>query len=172
MCDMCLVVYNNLEKLLISMTLIIHHLEQYEGIYEILDNYVMRTISYDGLNETVAEKIIKLRPMPSSFVIFARTDEMDQMFKRVNVIVLLEYKYSNQDSYLKINSFVKADKFDIIERPDRWYLFYLDFPLRKSREISSNYPEITEFLPNSFMCCQYSAKKNCDCANKLTVFSE
>lgn len=121
--------------------------EQYEGIYEILDNYAIRTISFEGLNETVAERIIKLRPMPSSFVIFAGTEEMDRMFKR-------------------------AVKFDMIERPDRWYFFYMDFSQRLSKEITSQYPDITQFLPNNLMCCQYSVNKNCDCNDQLTVSSQ
>lgn len=70
---------------LICSILFIYVTEQYEGIYEILDNFAIRSITFDGFNETVAEKIFNLRPMPSSYVIFANTDEMEKMFKRVGI---------------------------------------------------------------------------------------
>ena len=58
-------------------------LEQYEGIYEVLNQYSIRSITFDGLNETTADRIIKMRPMPSNFIIFARPTEMAVIFENV-----------------------------------------------------------------------------------------
>lgn len=57
--------------------------EQYEGIYEILNQYTIRSITFNGLDETIAERIIKLRPMPSNFIIFASPSEMPTMLENV-----------------------------------------------------------------------------------------
>lgn len=65
---------------------IISFLEQYEGIYEVLNQYSVRSITFDGLNETTAERIKKLRPTPSHFIIFARPSEMAVLFENVSKI--------------------------------------------------------------------------------------
>lgn len=60
--------------------------EQYEGIYEILNQYSIRSITFDGLNKTTANRIANLRPMPSHFAIFARPTELMDLFENVNEI--------------------------------------------------------------------------------------
>lgn len=57
--------------------------EQYEGIYEVLNQYSIRSISFNGLNKTTADRIIKMRPMPTNFVIFARPTEMTELIQNV-----------------------------------------------------------------------------------------
>lgn len=57
--------------------------EQYEGIYEILNQYSIRSITFDGLNKTTANRIANLRPMPSHFVILASPTEMMDLFENV-----------------------------------------------------------------------------------------
>lgn len=57
--------------------------EQYEGIYEVLNQYSIRSISFNGLNKTTADRIIKMRPMPTNFVIFARPMEMMNLLQNV-----------------------------------------------------------------------------------------
>lgn len=65
--------------------------EQYEGIYEILNQYYIRSITFDGLNKTTADRIVNLRPMPSHFAIFARPTEMMDLFENVNAFIVLLY---------------------------------------------------------------------------------
>lgn len=57
--------------------------EQFEGIYEVLDQYSIRSITFDGLDEATADRIIKMRPMPANFIIFARPSEMKVLFENV-----------------------------------------------------------------------------------------
>lgn len=63
--------------------------EQYEGIYEILNQYAIRSITFDGLNKTTANRIANLRPMPSHFAIFARPTEIMDLFENVNAVIVL-----------------------------------------------------------------------------------
>lgn len=58
-------------------------LEQFEGIYEVLNQQSIRSISFDGFDETIADRIIKMRPMPSHFVVFARSNDIKAIFDRV-----------------------------------------------------------------------------------------
>lgn len=60
-----------------------HFAEQYEGIYEVLNQYWIRSITFDGLNKTTAHRIVNLRPMPSHFAIFARPTEIIDLFENV-----------------------------------------------------------------------------------------
>lgn len=57
--------------------------EQYEAIYEVLNQYSIRSITFEGLDKNVANRINKMRPMPSNFVIFARPSEMKTLFDNV-----------------------------------------------------------------------------------------
>lgn len=81
--------------------------EQYEGIYEVLNQYSIRSITFNGLNETIAEQIIKLRPMPSNFVIFAHPSEMTNILENVitNFFILLltslKYKLKFVGNYIQ-----------------------------------------------------------------------
>lgn len=66
----------------------LHFIEQYEGLYEVLNQYSIRSITFDGLNKTTANRIANLRPMPSHFAIFARPPEMMELFENVNAFIL------------------------------------------------------------------------------------
>lgn len=57
--------------------------EEYEAIYEVLNQYSIRSISFEGLDEAVAQRILDMRPIPSNFVVFARPNEMKTMFRNV-----------------------------------------------------------------------------------------
>ena len=57
--------------------------EQLEGIYEFLNHYTLRSISYDGFNETVARRIQMLRPMPTSFNVIAGTNSIQEIMPKV-----------------------------------------------------------------------------------------
>lgn len=57
--------------------------ERYEGIDEILNQYSTRTFTFNGLNKTAAERIIKLRPVSPHYAIFARPSEMTSLLENV-----------------------------------------------------------------------------------------
>lgn len=57
--------------------------EEYEAIYEVLNQYSIRSITFEGLDETVAKRILDMRPIPSNFVIFARPKEMNTLIQNV-----------------------------------------------------------------------------------------
>lgn len=61
-----------------------------------LNQFSIRSITFDGLNETTANRIIKMRPMPTNFVIFARPTEMNELFQNVRI----DSSESNRDSIL------------------------------------------------------------------------
>lgn len=61
--------------------------EEYEAIYEVLNQYSIRSITFEGLDEAVAQRILDMRPIPSNFIIFARPKEMTALFG--NVIMTL-----------------------------------------------------------------------------------
>lgn len=51
-----------------------------------LNQYSVRSITFDGLDETVASRILNMRPMPSNFVIFARPAEMEILLENVKFV--------------------------------------------------------------------------------------
>lgn len=57
--------------------------EQYEGIYEILNQYSIRSITFPGLTDSIAERILDLRPVPNNYAIVAGANEMDNLFNKV-----------------------------------------------------------------------------------------
>lgn len=63
-------------------------LEQFEGIYEVLDQFSIRSITFDGLDEATADRIIKMRPMPANFIIFAHPSKMTVLFENVFGFIL------------------------------------------------------------------------------------
>lgn len=73
------------------LTCISPSVEQFEGIYEVLNQYQIRSITFNGLNEATADRIIKMRPMPSHFVIFAQPSEMTTLFQNVTTLYLFAY---------------------------------------------------------------------------------
>lgn len=152
--DVGLIFQNEKGKFIFPISIVIrasqfeYILEQYEGIIEILNQLSMRSITFSTLNETIAERILKIRPMPTNFAIFASADEMEKLYQ-------------------------KAVKYKIIERPNRWSLVYLTFPTihqRKQNEMIS--AEIKQFLPSVDMCCVYlglDRSQQCECSNTISV---
>lgn len=63
----------------------------------------------------------------------------------------------------------------MIERFNRWRLFYLDFVESTTvQELVIKYPELNTFTPHPDMCCMYlgkSAAEACICDGKITVSS-
>lgn len=57
--------------------------EQYEGIYELLSQYSIRSITYPGLSESISERILDLRPIPNNYGMVAGTEEMNALFNKV-----------------------------------------------------------------------------------------
>lgn len=68
--------------------------EQYEGIYEVLNQHSIRSITFEGLSEAIANRIIKMRPMPTNFVIFARPKEMEELFQNVKKL-FFKFEFEN-----------------------------------------------------------------------------
>lgn len=121
------------------------HTEQFEGIYEVLNRYSIRSITYDGISESNAERILRMRPIPTNYAILATAQQMNGLLKQA-----MNYK--------------------IIEHPNRWRLIYLDFADKSSMpQIANLSPEITIFKPSAQMCCVYlsqSIDSNCECDGK------
>lgn len=67
----------------------------------------------------------------------------------------------------------KAIKYKVIERFNRWRLFYLDFVgSNTTQELAMQYPELNTFTPHPDMCCIYlgrSAAESCACNGKINV---
>lgn len=59
-------------------------IELTEGLYQQLQGSMLRIIVFDGLDKMKAEKIKKLRPMPTFVVIFASSSNMSRIFNEVN----------------------------------------------------------------------------------------
>lgn len=57
--------------------------EQLEGIYEILNHYTVRTITYNGINDRNVDRILDLRPIPTNYAIIASTKDMEVLIKKV-----------------------------------------------------------------------------------------
>lgn len=104
--------------------------------------------------------------MPSNFIIFARPNEMANIFKNVKIIISIFYMITNQ-------YFSQAIELKVIERFNRWRLFYSDFvETNIVKDLISQYPELISFIPSSDMCCIYlkqSLTKSCACNEKETV---
>lgn len=82
--------------------------EQYEGIYEILSQYSIRSITFDGLNKTTANRIANLRPMPSHFAILARPTEMLDLFE--SVITVCQFSIVDVDLTLILSNNIWVNK--------------------------------------------------------------
>lgn len=57
--------------------------EQYEGIYELLNQYSIRSITYPGLSESISERILDLRPVPNNYGMVSGTEDMNVLFNKV-----------------------------------------------------------------------------------------
>lgn len=58
--------------------------EQIEGIYEVLNQYSIRSITYDGINDITAERIIRMRPIPTNFAILATAEKMSNLLEQAS----------------------------------------------------------------------------------------
>lgn len=58
-------------------------LEQVEGMHKAINQFSIRTKIFSGLNETIAEQIIKLRPTAPNIVVFAHPSDMNGLLENV-----------------------------------------------------------------------------------------
>lgn len=58
--------------------------EQIEGIYEVLNQYSIRSITYEGINDITAERIIRMRPIPTNFAILATAEKMSNLLEQAS----------------------------------------------------------------------------------------
>lgn len=151
--------------------------EQYEGIYEILNQYGIRSITFDGLNKSNANRIANLRPMPSHFVIFARPTEMNDFLENVihwyhlSVQTLREHFAFATASLIVIHFLFQAIQYNAVEQMNRWRLLYLDFVDNNIvQQLIIKYAELNSLTPSSEMCCVYlGSADSCTCHGKITV---
>lgn len=58
-------------------------IELNEGLYQLLEDSLLRVIVFNGLNSETAEKIKRLRPMPTYSAILATGNNMLQIAENV-----------------------------------------------------------------------------------------
>lgn len=70
-----------------NMSFILYSLsfkEQFEGIYEVLSQYSVRSITYDGISESTAERMLRMRPIPTNYAIHATTQRMAVLLEQAS----------------------------------------------------------------------------------------
>lgn len=58
--------------------------DQLEGIYEVLSQYSVRSITYDGISENTAKRMLRLRPIPTNYAIHATTQRMAGLLEQAS----------------------------------------------------------------------------------------
>ncbi|XP_037030055.1 uncharacterized protein LOC119069934 isoform X1 [Bradysia coprophila] len=118
--------------------------DQTESLYRLVQGSTLRTVTYNGMTYENAERIKKLRPVPSYYGVFATSENMDDFFEKI-------------------------EHFNLIRSPDKWNLIFLDF-MTTTFESHGKYPALTTLIPNNAMCCKLtSANADCKCTEKSSI---
>ncbi|KAJ6638711.1 Glutamate receptor 2, partial [Pseudolycoriella hygida] len=121
--------------------------DQLESLYHLVQGSNLRTVTYNGLTYENAEKIKKLRPVPSYYGIFASSENMDEIFEKE----------------------IRLEHFNLMRKADQWNLIFLDFKTT-TFESHSRYPELSTLIPSNVMCCRLTSNnEDCKCNEKSPI---
>ncbi len=56
--------------------------DQTESLYHLVQGSTLRTVTYNGMTYENAERLKKLRPLPSYYGVFATTENMEEIFEK------------------------------------------------------------------------------------------
>ncbi|KAJ8982868.1 hypothetical protein NQ317_006418 [Molorchus minor] len=122
------------------------HIDQ--SLYYWIDTTRLRMLISEKLDRATARRLKHIRPIPNSFAIIATTTKMDTLFK-------------------------VAVQEDLITRPDRWNLLFLDFVHESfDKKLIFNKP-ISSLKLDASICCNFlAAEELCQCPENFNLPKE
>ncbi|XP_068085158.1 ionotropic receptor 25a [Anabrus simplex] len=139
-------VENYLSKRTATDAALIFHTETEldQTLYYLIGNSIIRVIALNKLELETTERLKKMRPTPSYYVIFADTENMNKL-------------YDN------------AVKAELVVREERWNLVFTDFNYANFDKGKLTMATSLIQLKKSFCCKIQGRKPGCDCSSNIQI---
>ncbi|XP_023248362.1 uncharacterized protein LOC106639596 [Copidosoma floridanum] len=121
-----------------------------QTLYYLIGNSIIRLVVIDYLSPQTVERIGNMRPLPSYYIIYAKTKQMEELFKT-------------------------ALEGGLVKRDGVWHLVFMDYDHKEFSYFKNNVPlnvTISALAMKESVCCHlmYSDNPRCECPADFQIF--